>query len=91
MQPMTYSYAIEVQASPTFIYGGKPYAARVCIQNLSGADLYIGDNTVSVTTGFLLTTGSTFVLEQHTPSPVYGVAAAPQSSPVDTRVFVEGK
>jgi len=91
MQPKTYSYAIEVQASPTFIYGGNAYAARVCIQNLSGADLYIGDNTVSTTNGFLLTTGSTFVLEQHAPSPVYGVAAAPQSSPADTRVFVEGK
>ncbi len=91
MQAKTYSYAVEVQASPTFIYGGASYAARVCIQNLSGSDLYIGDSTVSTTDGFLLTTGSTFVLEQHAPSPVYGVAASAQTSPADTRVFVEGK
>ena len=88
----TSTYAIEVGTTATLIWNPQHYpaAARVMVQNLSGADLFIGGADVTIENGTVLTHGSTIVLETQSPNQFYGVAAAAQTSPADTRVFVEG-
>ena len=78
-----------VGTSPTILMSPKAYASRVVIQNLSGADLYIGSVTVSTSVGFKLTSGSTLTLEGGSAGPVYGIAASAQTSPADTRILIE--
>lgn len=80
---------VAVGTSPTVLFSAKPHSSRVVIQNLSGADMYIGNATVSITVGFKLTSGSTLALEGGSAGPVYGIAASAQTSPADTRVLIE--
>lgn len=83
------SSAVEVQTTATALFEPKSYASRVTIQNLSGSDMYIGGSTVSTGNGFKLGNGSTLILESGSSGPVYGIAAAAQTSPADTRVLIE--
>jgi len=87
-----HTYAVEVGSTATLIWNAENYpgAARVMVQNLSGADLYFGGPDVTIDNGTVLTHGSTIVLETQHPNQFYGVAVDPQVSPADTRVFVEG-
>lgn len=80
---------VAVGTSPTLLSSPKSYASRVVIQNLSGADLYLGSVTVSTSVGFKLTSGSTLALEGGSAGPVYGIAAIAQTSPADTRILIE--
>lgn len=83
------SSAVEVSTVPTPLFTPQAHASRVTIQNLSGADMYVGGDDVSTTNGFKLSNGSTLVLEAGSSGPVYGVAETIQYSPSDTRVLIE--
>jgi hypothetical protein len=83
------SSKVAVGTSPTPLFTPQAFASRVTIQNLSGADMYIGGSTVSATTGFKLSNGSTLVMEAGSSGPVFGIAAVAQTSPADTRILIE--
>ena len=86
------SSAVQVSNSAaTTIFTPKNYSARVTIQNLGPNAIYVGSSAVTTATGLSVPANGSFSLSSDwSDGPLYAIAAtAAQSSPADTRVFVE--
>jgi hypothetical protein len=84
--------AVNVLATATQIVAASTHRRLLIIHNNSGALMYVGPNGLTTLTGMVLPDAQKLVLywaegDMSVCEAWYGIAAAPQSSPTNTRVL----
>jgi hypothetical protein len=66
---------ITINTTPTLIVGQDKNRNSITIENITGADMYIGRQNVSITSGFLIRQGAAFTTDK-TMDEIYGIVGA---------------